>query len=73
MATREGCAHLSAITVYNAPHLMSGTVMTTVKHSQIAMTILDNTKITAITLIKNVSIYYRKFYLSYHMLKNILD
>ena len=52
---------------------MTVTVMSIVKCSQLALTILDNIKITVITIIKCMSIYYRKFYLMYHMLKKLLD
>ena len=36
--TRGGYEHLPIINVYNAPHLMCGTVMSIVKHSQFSIT-----------------------------------
>ena len=52
---------------------MRVTVMSIVKCSQIAMTILGNIEITVIAMIKYINIYYRKFYLRYRLLKNVLN
>ena len=63
-ARRGCCAHLTAINVYKAPHLTSDTLMSIAKHSQLAMAIFDDIKITATTIIKCMIMYYRKFYLT---------
>ena len=64
-AIKGCCTHLPVVNVYNAPLLMSDTVMSIEKHSQLSMKILDSIKVKAITIIIYMTICCRKLNLKY--------